>query len=155
VISDGHEQQNETQDAQSLQVALNAMPVGVAWANLSDQRTLFMNRKFTELFGYEVKDFVDLRHWIAVAYPFAEDRALARETRRTYFAAPDRFELEIPPIEIRILCKDGAVKTVIQSSVILPENGWALSTFVDITDRKRRASDQGGGAAGQRERGHL
>jgi diguanylate cyclase (GGDEF)-like protein/PAS domain S-box-containing protein len=137
VISDGHERQNETQDAQSLQVALNAMPVGVAWANLSDQRALFMNRKFTELFGYEVKDFVDLRHWIAVAYPFAEDRALARETWRTYFAAPDRFELEIPPIEIRILCKDGAVKTVIQSGVILPENGWALSTFVDITDRKR------------------
>jgi diguanylate cyclase (GGDEF)-like protein/PAS domain S-box-containing protein len=136
VISDGQEQ-NVPQSARSLQVALNAMPVGVAWANLANLNIVFMNRKFTELFGYKLNDFVDLRHWIAVGYPVAEDRALARETWRTYFTAPDHLEVDIPPIEVRILCKDGSIKTILQSGVILPENGWALSTFVDITDRKR------------------
>jgi diguanylate cyclase (GGDEF)-like protein/PAS domain S-box-containing protein len=133
---DGDER-NVPQSAHSLQVALNAMPVGVAWANLSDLSILFMNRKFTELFGYTMGDFVDLRHWIATAYPFAEDRALARDTWRTYFTASNQLEVDVPSIEVRVLCKDGTVKTIIQNGVILPENGWALSTFVDITERKR------------------
>lgn len=129
--------QNVPQNAHSLQIALNAMPVGVAWVNLADLNILFMNRKFTELFGYKLNDFVDIRHWIAASYPVAEDRALARETWRTCFMATDRFEADIPSIEMRILCKDGSIKTVLQAGVILPENNWALSTFIDITDHKR------------------
>lgn len=121
----------------SLQIALNAMPVGVVCVNLADSNVLFMNRKFTELFGHKLNDFMDIRHWIALSYPMAEDRALAWETWRTYFMTPDRFEVDIPPIEVRILCKDGSVKTILQSGVILPENNWALSTFIDITDHKR------------------
>src|SRR5690606_24729117 len=34
-------------------------------------------------------------------------------------------------------CKDGAVRTTLLGGAILPEAGWALATFVDITDRKR------------------
>jgi diguanylate cyclase (GGDEF)-like protein/PAS domain S-box-containing protein len=128
---------NMPPSAHLLQVALSAIPVGIAWANLADQKILFMNRKFTEMFGYVPEDFVDLREWVAKGYPFAEDRALARETWKAYFAAPDRFEVDIEPIELRVLCKDGTLKTIIQSGVILPANGWALSAFVDITDRKR------------------
>jgi diguanylate cyclase (GGDEF)-like protein/PAS domain S-box-containing protein len=128
---------NMPQSAHLLQVALHAIPVGIAWANLSDLKILFMNRKFTEMFGYRPEDFVDIREWIAKGYPFAEDRALARETWKAYFAAPDRFEVDIEPIEMRVVCKDGTLKTIIQSGVILPANGWALSVFVDITDRKR------------------
>jgi diguanylate cyclase (GGDEF)-like protein/PAS domain S-box-containing protein len=128
---------NMPPNAHLLQIALSAIPVGIAWANLSDLKILFMNRKFTEIFGYIPEDFVDLREWIATAYPFAEDRALARETWKSYFAAPDCYEVDIEPIEIRVLCKDGAIKTIIQSGVILPANGWALSVFVDITERKR------------------
>jgi diguanylate cyclase (GGDEF)-like protein/PAS domain S-box-containing protein len=123
--------------AESLHMALNAMPVGVAWANLSDLKITFMNRKFTEIFGYGVKDVATVRDWIALAYPFADDRALARATWRDYFAAPDLLEREIDPIELRVRCKDGSMKTIIQSGVILPKNGWALSAFVDITERKR------------------
>jgi diguanylate cyclase (GGDEF)-like protein/PAS domain S-box-containing protein len=136
VSSDGREQ-SVPQSTHLLQIALNAMPVGVAWANLADLNILFMNRKFTELFGYKLNDFVDIRHWIAASYPVAEDRALARETWRACFMDPDRSEVDIPPIEVRILCKDGSIKTILQSGVLLSQNGWALSTFIDISDRKR------------------
>ncbi len=129
--------QNVPPNPHSLEVALSAMPVGVSWANLSDQKIVFMNRKFTEIFGYQVGDFVDIPDWIQTTYPFHEDRTLAWEKWGAYFAAPDRFELPIDPMELRIRCKDGTVKTVIHSGVVLPEAGWALATFVDITDRKR------------------
>lgn len=54
-----------------------------------------------------------------------------------FLADPDHSKVTIEPLEVRIRCKDHTVKTVILSGVILREAGWALATFVDISDRKR------------------
>ncbi|WP_213804590.1 sensor domain-containing diguanylate cyclase [Granulicella sp. dw_53] len=113
------------------------MPVGVSWANLADQKIGYMNRMFTEIFGYVMGDFVDIADWIERTYPFVEDRDLAWKSWGAYFSAPDLFEFSIEPMELRILCKNGEIKTILHSGVILPETGWALATFVDITERKR------------------
>jgi diguanylate cyclase (GGDEF)-like protein len=43
---------------------------------------------------------------------------------------------EIPQVEVDVLCKDGTVKTTLLGGVIVPDAGWALATFVDITERK-------------------
>ena len=129
--------QDSLQDARSLKTVLSVMPVGVSWARLSDFTFVFMNRKFTEIFGYQIEDFKDLNEWIDRAFPFPEDLALMeREWALNADALPSG---EIPdrPLEVRIRCKDGSVKTVIHSRILLPDAGWVLATFVDITDRKR------------------
>ncbi len=113
------------------------MPVGVSWATLTDQKIVFMNRKFTEIFGYVVGEFVDIPDWIKRSYPFAEDRERCAQRWGAYFLDPDHCEFSIDPIEIRVLCKDGTIKTILHSGVILPDTGWALATFVDISERKR------------------
>ncbi len=123
--------------AQALQIVLSAMPVGVSWAQLSDQKIVFMNRKFTEIFGYTLADFPTISDWNAAVFPYPEDRALIAETWEKYLTAEDQSKEAIEPSEVRIRCKDGALKTVILSGVILRETGWVLATFVDITDRKR------------------
>jgi PAS domain-containing protein len=64
----------------SLQIAVEAMPVGVSWARLSDQKIIFMNRKFTEIFGYKLEDFANITDWMDQTYLFAEDRARVAET---------------------------------------------------------------------------
>jgi len=129
--------QNVPQSAQALRVAIEAMPVGVSWASLADQKIIFMNRKFTEIFGYVAGDFVDIAEWVEKTYLFAEDREFVAETWGEYLAAHDGAEIALEPMEVRILCKDGSVKTILNSGVILPETGWALATFVDITERKQ------------------
>jgi diguanylate cyclase (GGDEF)-like protein/PAS domain S-box-containing protein len=123
-------------DSRSLEIALNAMPVGVSWATLADQKIIFMNRKFTEIFGYVMGDFSIISDWIG-HYPYEEDRELASQRWSEYFAAPCASEFLIRAMELRIRCKDGSIKTIIHHGVILPDAGWALATFVDITDRKR------------------
>src|SRR5271156_6812492 len=133
--------QDLPQSAQALRVAIDAMPVGVSWANLSDRKILFMNRKFTEIFGYGFGDFADIGDWVEKTYPFAEDREQVAATWGTYLAAQKSLvltesPLEVPSIEVRIRCKDGTIKTVLNSGILLPETGWALATFVDITERK-------------------
>jgi len=125
-----------TQDERSLTIALNAMPVGISWATLDDQKIVFMNRKFTEIFGYVVGDFALITDWIAF-YPYEEDRALASARWGEFFTAPSSDEFLVQAMELRIRCKNGTIKTILHHGVILPDAGWALATFIDISDRKR------------------
>ncbi|MHB1701526.1 MAG: GGDEF domain-containing protein [Acidobacteriaceae bacterium] len=119
------------------EIVLNAMPVGVSWASVADQKILFTNRAFIQLFGYGAGDFTNIADWIKGVCAFPEDLALAMGKWGAAFAAMDNVELTIDPMELRIRCKDGTIKTIINSGVVLPEVGWALAIFVDITDRKR------------------
>ena len=125
------------QNAHSLRLVLSAMPIGVSWANLADQKILFMNQKFMEIFGYALSDFENISDWNAKVYLFEEDRTLIANTWEVFLTDPDHSKVNIEPLEVRVRCKDDTVKTVILSGVILREAGWALATFVDISDRKR------------------
>ncbi len=121
----------------ALRTAIEAMPVAVSWASLADQRILFTNCKFSELFGYGLGDFASISDWVERAYPYAEDRELVAQTWGRHLANSESKRLEIESIEIRVLCRDGSEKTILNSGILLPEAGWALATFVDITDRKQ------------------
>jgi diguanylate cyclase (GGDEF)-like protein/PAS domain S-box-containing protein len=125
------------QNVHSLRLVLSAMPIGVSWANLADQKILFMNQKFIEIFGYVLSDFENISEWNARVYLFDEDRTLIANTWEVFLTDPDHSKVNIEPLEVRVRCKDDTVKTVILSGVILREAGWALATFVDISDRKR------------------
>lgn len=127
----------DLRSAHALEVALESMPVGVSWAKVEDQTIVFANRKFTEMFGYVAGDFATINDWIDRAYPLEEDQTLARQRWGEYFSRPDRNEFSVEPIELCIRCRSGEFKTVIVSGVILPDTGWALATFFDISERKR------------------
>jgi diguanylate cyclase (GGDEF)-like protein/PAS domain S-box-containing protein len=127
---------NPWQHEQSLRIALDAMPVGVSWATLADQKIVYMNRAFTEIFGYVVGDFESISDWIG-KYPILSDRTMAGGRWAQYFQDPDGANFPIEPMELSITCKDGTVKTILHSGVILPLAGWALATFIDISEQKR------------------
>jgi diguanylate cyclase (GGDEF)-like protein/PAS domain S-box-containing protein len=128
--------QNLAQSVRSLQVLIDAMPVGVSWAQLSDQKIRYMNRKLTEMFGYHADEFVDIADWVERAYPFPEDRAEVERVWGKLLSDPVQVETEVEPIELRVLCRDGTIKTMLVSGIVLPDPGWTLVTFVDISDRK-------------------
>lgn len=125
------------EDAPALRIALESMPVGVSWATFDDQAIIFTNLRFAELFGYTASEFKNIHDWMDRAYPFAEDRVLISQKWGADFRRSHLHECVLEPVEIRVLCKAGEVKTVIISGVILPKTGWVLVTFVDISDRKR------------------
>jgi PAS domain S-box-containing protein len=124
------------QNEQSFRIALDAMPVGVSWATLLDRKIVYMNRRFTEIFGYVVGDFENVSDWIG-KYTILSERAMASAKWGQYFEAPDGVDFPIDPMELSIACKDGAVKTILHSGVILPAAGWGLATFIDISEPKK------------------
>jgi len=120
-----------------LQAVLDAMPIGVSWATLAGRRIVYANREFTRMFGYTVEDLRDVLEWRKKAYPYAEDAEMVENRWRQIWNAPEPVACELEPMEVQIRCKDGSIKTVLHRGTSLPENGWALATYVDITERKR------------------
>lgn len=121
---------------QRLEEVLEAMPIAISWATLKDQKLRFMNKKFTEMFGYVLNDHPTVEHWINTTYVKPEHIKRANEMWFPYFSSTSIRPIEIPQVEVDVLCKNGDIKTTLLGGVLLPHEGWGLATFVDITERK-------------------
>ncbi len=109
-------------------------PFGLVVAT-GDERTEYVNPKFTDIFGYTIEDMPNASAWFARAYPSAMSsskaaavwRAEAAEIKRKYGIGR-----EAAPRVFRAVCKDGSEKTVSFRAVLL-EEGRLIATFVDVT----------------------
>ena len=124
-------------DSERLQMLLHALPIGISWARLEDSRIIFVNHKFTEIFGYTAEDFATVPEWVEKTYVREDHRKRAASNWYKFFEMQTTDQFEIDPVEVDVLCKSGEIKTTIHGGVILPETDWALATFTDISDRKR------------------
>ena len=121
---------------QRLAEILDAMPIAVSWSTLKDQKLTFMNKKFTQMFGYVLSDHPTIEHWINNAYPKPEHVKRSNEMWMPYLNSTSIHPIEIPQVEVDVICKNGEVKTTLLGGVLIPHEGWGLATFVDITERK-------------------
>lgn len=119
-----------------LQAILDAMPIAVSWARLDNQHLLFVNQKFTDMFGYVLGDHPTVQNWIESTYVNPEHVKRAGDMWYSHFGKVSTEPFEIPQVEVDVLCKDGTIKTTLLGGVIVPDAGWAMATFVDITERK-------------------
>ncbi|MDC0598849.1 sensor domain-containing diguanylate cyclase [Gammaproteobacteria bacterium] len=119
-----------------LESVLNAMPVAISWANLNDQKITYLNAKFNEFFGYQLGDHATVDDWIDQAYVNPKHIKRARAMWAKHFKTSSVVTIEIPQVEVDVLCKDGSIKTTLLGGMIMPKEGWALATFTDITERK-------------------
>ncbi len=101
-------------------------------------RVLEINRRFTATFGYDLHDIPDVRHWWTKAYPDPEYRRWVQFTWDADVRRARRNHGDIMPAEYRITCKSGETRTTVISGI--PVGDGLLTTFFDITDR-RRAED--------------
>lgn len=120
-----------------LRAVINAMPVPASWARFGDRRIIFVNRKFTQLFGYQVDDFETVDDWIDWAYPDPDHRRKILEKWGPYFEEPPEEEAYMDPLEVDVRCRDGTLKTTLIGGVILPVSQLIVATWVDISERKR------------------
>lgn len=110
-----------------------ALPV--AYIN-SDREILFINQQFIDTFGYTLGDVLTVDLWNELAYPDPQYRAWARQT---WIEAAQKAQASVevirPPIR-RVVCKDGGVRFIELSGVILGEN--LLVTLLDMTERHQQ-----------------
>ena len=100
----------------------------------SDGRYLYLNKKFTEVFGYTFKDIPSGKDWFQKAYPDSEYR---RQVLSAWKSDLMKFgKHKVRPREFRVTCKDGTVRSIIFRPVTT-ENGKQFVTYEDLTELRR------------------
>lgn len=117
----------------SLEQIAEAAPLGVAIIS-SDGRYRYINTKFTEIFGYTLKDIPNGRVWFRKAFPEPAYREHVIATWISDLRGAHRWEPRARTFIVR--CKDGNDK-LIYFIPILMESGDHFVIYDDITERER------------------
>ena len=119
----------------NLRSVLEQAPIGIMLRTL-DGGIEFLNRKFTEQFGYTVEDIPTAGKWQECALP---DETYRREMMVPYLRRLGEVREtggELPPMQLRITCKDGTVKQVSLTGMITRDKK-VLTLLEDISERAR------------------
>ncbi len=119
---------------QRFQRLLECLPMPIACTN-HEGKVTFWNDRFTKEFGYTGDDVSDISQWWTAAYPDERYRESVKRQWAEAIRIAEETGSDIPPDEYQITCKDGGVKDMIVSGIVI--NNDLLTTFVDVTERKR------------------
>jgi|GEM_PF-445542 len=122
-----------SENEEMLKSLMELMPVGIAWAD-HDGTIEYMNRNFTEYFGYSQADVPTVEQWFQAAYSDPQDRDRIVPLWRTQIADALEHGVPIPTRDARITCKDGTICHVIINTQIAQNR--ILAIFTDITERE-------------------
>jgi PAS domain S-box-containing protein len=90
------------------------------------------NKQFVSTFGYTLEDVPTLAEWWLLAYPDTDYRLSIMDTWNAAVQRMMERNIVSEPIEAHVTCKDGVVRTVMMSGIIIGDE--ILTAFVDITE---------------------
>jgi len=120
-----------------LHIILDAVPIPLSWASLPEGEIQFVNRAFKRTFGYGDESFSKVDDWIDRVYVDAADRSEARQLWENLWTPKSRGISEVDALELRVLCADGVILTVLHRGILLHDIGIGIATFEDISARKQ------------------
>jgi PAS domain S-box-containing protein len=133
-ISERKQAEAALQESESnLRNILLNLPIAIALTN--DQKILFNNKHFTQLFGYSTEDIKTVDDWWLKAYP---DEEIRQREFKTWEAAIHNARTEstyFDAIETSISCKDGTQRNIEMSGI--PLGKMLVTAFIDVTERRR------------------
>lgn len=115
-----------------LQAILDSSPVGIGWSDRHG-RVEYINTKFTEMFGYALKDIPTVEHWYRLAYPDEQFRSEVIRDWARKAALARQTGTKVPALEAPVACKDGTVRHVLIAVTWVGDR--RLVNFSDITAR--------------------
>ncbi len=100
----------------------------------AENRYTFLNRKFTEVFGYTLADIPTGRDWFAHAFPDADMR---KEVIATWKSDLERAgQNQVRPRMYEVCCKNGERKTVLFRPILFCDQTHYI-TYEDVTELRR------------------
>lgn len=93
-----------------------------------------VNMRFVSTFGYAFSDLPTLERWWSLAYPDPDYRRTVMDSWNTDVQRAMKQGVDIPPRERRVTCKDGKVRTMVISGIMIGTD--FLATFFDVTERR-------------------
>ncbi|NUM46974.1 MAG: PAS domain S-box protein, partial [Anaerolineales bacterium] len=100
-----------------------------------DHRLLYVNLRFSELFGYQAQDIPTFDHWWELAFVSEGHREQIRQEWRAHFHSDVQDSSGFIPIEAEVICKNGRHRFV-RFSLVLLEDKYIVA-LTDLTKQKR------------------
>src|SRR5271154_2383377 len=114
---------------------LDHLSVGVILSSVGDERTLYQNPKFLDLFGYSIEQFPTMADWWPLAFPDPKYREWVSHEWQRRMAEAAKTQGEIDPMELTVTCHDGAKKHVRALAKAIGDRNFI--TFIDLSERKQ------------------
>jgi len=132
----GRRHQDQLASAKAdLQRLIVESPLPMMIAQGAGHNVIFLNRRFSELTGYESTDLPDVGHWYRLAYPDAEYRRSVRRDWQAHYERAKDSGGTMPPFEAAVRCKNGEERTFDCYQTRFDDR--AVVVFVDLTERRR------------------
>jgi len=127
-----------TEDDSSFWGLFETAPIALSITTLTSSGSIgpvWINGRFTELFGYTTEDVPTVQHWWPRAYPDEEYREYLRNEWWNRVAIARETGACVEPIEATVTCKDGSTRDIEFGASTI--HGFSVVSFVDLTDRNR------------------
>lgn len=114
---------------------VESAPIAMVISTGVEGKILYINPKFTSLFGYTLEDIPDLDLWWSLAYPEEQyRRRIATEWGRNVKLAIQS-NSEIQPMETKVRCKNGNIKYIELAQSSLGDRNIVF--FTDLTQHRQ------------------
>jgi len=114
------------------------MPIPLAYVS-KEGLIQYLNDRFIQVFGYTHEDVRSIDEWWHLAYPDKDYRRWVIATWNAAVHTAAESGQDILPVEYRVTCKNGDVRTMEISGVTLGDD--LLATFIDFTARKQAEAE--------------
>ena len=113
---------------------MQSIPIPLGVVNRNGE-IIHFNDRFTQVFGYSPADIPTLDDWWRLAYPDPAYRRRVMENWQGKVQRSEETRTETEPEEFNVTCKDGTVRVVVISNLVIED--CILAAFIDITERNR------------------
>ena len=117
-----------------LQDILRRLPIGVCIVDDGGE-IVFRNARFVQLTGYDESETATTSAMWRLAYPDADYRHRLADDWIAAVRQASLHNTDIAPQEHHVVCKDGIVRIMEVTGILLEKS--VLATFIDLTERKR------------------
>jgi PAS domain S-box-containing protein len=110
-------------------------PMGMSVTDMND-KVVYVNNKFTELFGYTLEDIPTLDMWFQLAYPDPELAKLVKSEWTDAIRYACESGKEAAPAVRDVRCKDNTIRMVDFRKTVIDE--LVIHTLQDVTETMRQ-----------------
>lgn len=131
-LVDSHKELQESEI--KFRALADTSPLAIYMSAGVEQKAMYINPTFINLFGYTIDEVPTVDHWWPLAYPDPEYRKEVSDEWQEKVAHAIETESEIEPMEFLVTCKDGTKKNISWGFITIGKQNWAFG--LDLTERK-------------------
>ena len=118
-----------------IETLLKYLPIGLAVNRIDDGKTIYMNKSFTEIYGWSEKELCDLNHFFNIVYPDEQSRKIIKKRVLEDLESGDPERMRWKGIEIKT--SKGKKKIINAQNIPVYDQNLMISTVSDVTAQSK------------------